>query len=84
MLKTQLGLAFANAGIHQEGPRGTVLDMGLHTGLRTVDVKVPLAELFGYATALRSLTRGRANFVSEPSHFAQVPKTTQDEILKKV
>jgi len=43
----------------------------------------PLAELFGYATALRSLTKGRAIFTAEPSHFEAVPESVQAEILKK-
>ncbi|MBT3379448.1 MAG: elongation factor G [Lentisphaerae bacterium] len=45
---------------------------------------VPLASLFGYATALRSLTKGRACFSAEPCHFEPVPAAIQDEILKKV
>jgi elongation factor G len=42
-----------------------------------------LAELFGYATALRSLTRGRASFVAEPSHFEPVPNLVKEEVVKK-
>jgi elongation factor G len=44
---------------------------------------VPLAELFGYATGLRSLTRGRADFVMEPAHFERVPESVQQELVKK-
>ena len=44
---------------------------------------VPLAEMFGYATALRSNTQGRANFVMFPDHYEQVPKNISEEIIKK-
>ena len=64
--------------------RGQVIEVDSRETDTRIVGHVPLAELFGYATALRSLTRGRADFASEPSHFAQVPKTIQDEILKKV
>ena len=44
---------------------------------------VPLAEMFGYATAVRSMTQGRASFSMEPSHYEQVPPNIADEIRKK-
>ena len=44
---------------------------------------VPLAEMFGYATALRSNTQGRATFVMFPDHYEQVPKNISEEIIKK-
>ena len=44
---------------------------------------VPLSELFGYATAIRSLSRGRATYSMEPAHFEKVPKQVQDKILEK-
>jgi elongation factor G len=44
---------------------------------------VPLAEMFGYATTLRSMTQGRASFSMEPSHYDQVPTNIADEIRKK-
>ncbi|MCX6994798.1 MAG: hypothetical protein NTY13_03095, partial [Chlamydiae bacterium] len=43
----------------------------------------PLSELFGYSTDLRNLSRGRASFVMEPSHFERVPSKLQEEIIKK-
>ena len=48
-----------------------------------ITASVPLAQMFGYATALRSRTQGRGNYSMEPSHFAEVPKSIQDEIVKK-
>lgn len=44
---------------------------------------VPLAELFGYSTALRSLSKGRAAYSMEPSHFEPVPAAVQKQILEK-
>ncbi|MDD5697032.1 MAG: elongation factor G [Victivallaceae bacterium] len=44
---------------------------------------VPLSELFGYATAIRSLSRGRASYSMEPSHFEPVPKTIQEKVMEK-
>jgi elongation factor G len=44
---------------------------------------VPLAEMFGYATTLRSLSQGRASYVMEPSHYADVPKGVSQELLAK-
>jgi elongation factor G len=44
---------------------------------------VPLAEMFGYATTVRSLSQGRDSFNLEPSHYAEVPKNVADEIIQK-
>ncbi|MDD5728275.1 MAG: elongation factor G [Victivallales bacterium] len=44
---------------------------------------IPLSELFGYATAIRSLSRGRASYSMEPSHFDPVPKTIQEKVMEK-
>ena len=43
---------------------------------------VPLSEMFGYATASRSLTQGRATFMMEPSYYAEVPKAISEKIVK--
>ena len=45
--------------------------------------QIPLSELFGYATAIRSLSRGRASYSMEPSHFDPVPKTIQEKVMEK-
>ena len=48
-----------------------------------IDAMVPLSEMFGYATSLRSNTQGRGNFTMEFDHYEQVPKNIADEIIKK-
>ena len=48
-----------------------------------LDAMVPLSEMFGYATALRSNTQGRGTFVMQFDHYEQVPKNIADEIIKK-
>lgn len=50
--------------------------------IKAVDAKVPLAEMFGYATSLRSLTQGRGNFTMEFDHYAEVPKNIEQEIIE--
>ena len=52
-------------------------------GASRVQANIPLAELFGYATAIRSLSRGRATYSMEPAHFERVPKQIQDKIVEK-
>ncbi len=64
--------------------RGRVLEVTAEPGSSTLRAAVPLASLFGYATALRSLTKGRAVFAAEPSHFEPVPATLEQEILEKI
>ena len=48
-----------------------------------IDAMVPLAEMFGYATSLRSNTQGRGNFTMEFDHYEEVPKNISDEIVRK-
>jgi elongation factor G len=48
-----------------------------------IDAMVPLSEMFGYATNLRSNTQGRGNFTMTLDHYEQVPKNIADEIIKK-
>ena len=62
--------------------RGNVVEVDTALGSTRLKAHVPLAELFGYATALRSLSRGRANHTMEPAHFERVPEAAQQEILK--
>ena len=50
-------------------------------GVTAVDATVPLSEMFGYATNLRSITQGRANFTMEFDHYAQVPESLKEKIL---
>jgi elongation factor G len=44
---------------------------------------VPLAEMFGYATMVRTLSQGRASYSMEPSHYEEVPRSVADEIIAK-
>ncbi|MBP3673339.1 MAG: elongation factor G [Oscillospiraceae bacterium] len=62
--------------------RGNILGQITRTGAVQVDANVPLAEMFGYATDLRSKTQGRGNYSMEPSHNAELPKSKTDEIIK--
>jgi len=61
--------------------RGVVVDASLHGDQRWVNTLVPLKEMFGYATDLRSLTQGRGSWTMEPSHYAVVPRPVADTIL---
>ncbi len=63
--------------------RGKILNQTTEKGAVMVESEVPLSEMFGYSTQLRSLSSGRANYTMEPSHFEKVPTKIQDEILKK-
>jgi elongation factor G len=63
--------------------RGTILSQNSQKTVVVVESEVPLSEMFGYSTTLRSLSSGRANFTMEPSHFERVPAKMQEEIIKK-
>ena len=65
------------------GRRGMIRDQENRNGATQVNADVPLASMFGYATDLRSKTQGRGQYVMEPSHYAQVPKSIADAICKK-
>jgi elongation factor G len=60
--------------------RSEILEMGERGSLRTVTAKVPLAELFGYADQIRSLSQGRASFSMEPDLYAAVPAQKLEEL----
>ena len=61
--------------------RGLIQGMEARPGAQAITAFVPLAEMFGYATELRSRTQGRGQYTMEPSHYEQVPKSIQDEII---
>ena len=63
--------------------RGQIVGQETHKGAVIVHAEVPLSEMFGYSTLLRSLSSGRATYVMEPSHFEKVPAKIQEEIIKK-
>jgi elongation factor G len=63
--------------------RGNISSLEAKAGLTTVNAEVPLAEMFGYATAIRSLSKGRSSYSMEPSHFAQVPEQVKAAVLEQ-
>src|SRR3989344_4068847 len=63
--------------------RGKILGQDSLKGTIIVTSEVPLSEMFGYSTSLRSMTSGRATYTMEPSHFERVPTKIQEEIIKK-
>ena len=63
--------------------RGAIQSMTPGNGTTEILSFVPLSEMFGYATDLRSKSQGRAQYSMEPSHFAEVPKNIQEEIITK-
>ena len=63
--------------------RGSILGMIPRNGATQIDANVPLAEMFGYATDLRSKTQGRGQYSMEPSHYEELPKSKSEEIVSK-
>jgi elongation factor G len=63
--------------------RGKILGQESIKGTVDVTSEVPLSEMFGYSTTLRSMSSGRATYTMEPSHFEKVPNKIQEEIMKK-
>jgi len=61
--------------------RADINEMDLRGNLRVIMGSVPLAEMFGYATTLRSLTQGRATFVMEPSSYAPAPEEVYQTLV---
>jgi elongation factor G len=63
--------------------RGRIEKMGERAMMKVIDVQVPLAEMFGYATNIRSMTEGRGTFNMEFSHYAEVPRHITEQIIDK-
>jgi len=63
------------------GRRAEIADMGLRSGVCVVRAKVPLSELFGYSTTVRSLSQGRATYSMEPLEYTEVPAQIAKEII---
>lgn len=61
--------------------RGMIQGMEAENGAQRINAHVPLSEMFGYATDLRSKTQGRGQYVMEPSHYAEVPKSVSEAII---
>ena len=60
--------------------RGHIKEMSDRGQMKVIDAEVPLAEMFGYSTTLRSITQGRGSYTMEFHHFAQVPGNIIEEI----
>ena len=63
--------------------RGQIRGMDDNYGAKEIKAFVPLSEMFGYASDLRSKTQGRGNYVMEPSHYVEVPKSIAEGIIKE-
>ncbi|NCN99934.1 elongation factor G [Candidatus Falkowbacteria bacterium] len=63
--------------------RGQIEEMSDRANIKVVQAKVPLAEMFGYSTSLRSMSQGRANYVMEFAYYAEVPKNILETIKEK-
>ncbi|OGZ44999.1 MAG: translation elongation factor G [Candidatus Ryanbacteria bacterium RIFCSPHIGHO2_02_FULL_48_12] len=62
--------------------RGRIEQMSDRPGLKVIDAKVPLSEMFGYVTNLRSMTEGRATYTMEFSHYEEVPNNVAQQIIE--
>ena len=63
--------------------RGQIQGMEARNGVEEIRAMVPLSEMFGYATDLRSKTQGRGQYTMEPSHYSEVPKSVAEDIMSK-
>ena len=61
--------------------RGQIQGMETRVGAAHIDALVPLSEMFGYATDLRSRTQGRGQYTMEPSHYIELPKNLQEKLI---
>jgi elongation factor G len=64
--------------------RGRVLQINQRKDAQVVDAEAPLSEMFGYATALRSITQGRAVYTMQFDRYEVTAKTVEDEILRRI
>jgi elongation factor G len=63
------------------GKRGLITDCRVHGNMRVIDAKVPLAEMFGYSSEIRSATSGRGTFTMEPLSYERVPEQIVKQII---
>ena len=63
--------------------RGQIQGYEMRSGAQQIDAFVPLSEMFGYATNLRSRTQGRGQYTMEPSHYVELPKSLQENLIAK-
>jgi len=84
VMQLQVVVPEANFGAIQSnllGKRGLITDCRVHGNMRVIDAKVPLAEMFGYSSEIRSLTAGRGTFTMEPLSYEKVPEQIAKLIL---
>ncbi len=84
VMRIQAIIPEANFGAvqgHLMAKRGLITDSHIHGNLRVIDGKVPLAEMFGYSSELRSATAGRGTFTLEPLAYEKVPEQLAEKIL---
>ena len=84
IMRLQVVVPEANFGVVQGGllgKRGLITDCRTHGDMRVIDAKVPLAEMFGYSTEIRSATAGRGTFTMEPLTYEEVPKEMAQRII---
>jgi elongation factor G len=84
VMRLQAIVPEANFGAVQGGllgKRGLITDCRVHGNMRVIDVRVPLAEMFGYSSEIRSATAGRGTFTMEPLSYEKVPEQVAKEII---
>jgi elongation factor G len=84
VMKLQAVVPEANFGPVQSnllGKRGLITDCRIHGNMRVIDAKVPLAEMFGYSSEIRSATAGRGTFTMEPLSYEKVPEQIARQII---
>ncbi|MCL5004798.1 MAG: elongation factor G, partial [Patescibacteria group bacterium] len=65
-----------------QGKRGRIEALGERANIKVIDAKVPLSEMFGYATKLRSMTQGRGSFTMEFDRYEEAPKSVEQQIIE--
>jgi elongation factor G len=63
--------------------RGKITNLEQRAGSRVISAYVPLAEMFGYATQLRSMTQGRATYTMQFDHYDEVPRNVAEEVISR-
>jgi elongation factor G len=84
IMRLQVVVPEANFGAVQGGllaKRGLITDCRVHGNMRVIDAKVPLAELFGYSSEIRSATAGRGTFTMEPLSYERTPEQIVQQII---
>jgi elongation factor G len=74
---------FGNVSGDISSRRGHIVDSEVRGVVRLITAEVPLAELFGYTTSLRSMTQGRATSTMEPAEYRLMPDRLKDAVLTK-